>query len=66
MKPSIQDLNEAARLDLLADAEHAEAQAARGEFYPDHNVTRGTLLRYAAECRAKANRSDTHAAALET
>lgn len=38
--------------DQRRDAEHAEAQAANGPYYPEKGITRESLLAYAAECRA--------------
>lgn len=40
------------RQDLLSDAEHSEQQAAEGPYFP--NVTRESLLAYAADCREEA------------
>jgi len=42
--------------DQLRDAAAAERQAAEGPFYPDRDITRESLLAYAAECRATAAR----------
>lgn len=44
------------RADLIADAECAERQASEGPFYP--GVTAESLLKYAAECRAKAGNAE--------
>lgn len=43
--------------DLINDAECAERQAERGPYFPDKNITRETLLAYAADCRAMAAKS---------
>ena len=40
------------KTDLLNDAAFSEAQAAIGPFFPD--VTKESLLKYAAECRERA------------
>ena len=48
-----EELEAAQRADYLADAEHAERQAADGPFFPERGITRESLLAYAAECRAK-------------
>lgn len=42
--------------DLLVDAEQSEKQAQDGPFFP--GVTKETLLKYAAECRALIARRD--------
>jgi len=56
MRPERSVLDSAALRDLLSDAVSAEAQAADGPFYPDRGITRESLLAYAANCRAKAER----------
>lgn len=40
--------------DLLADAQHSEAQAENGPFYPERDITPDSLRAYAASCRAQA------------
>lgn len=50
------ELEEARVADLLVDARCAEEQAEQGPYYPDRDITRESLLKYAAECRAKASR----------
>jgi len=42
------------KADLLNDARCAEEQAANGPFYPERNITRESLLAYAAKCRLEA------------
>ena len=42
------------RADLIADAEFAERQADTGPFYPEKDITRESLLAYAAKCRREA------------
>ena len=42
------------RKDLLSDAAQAEEQAAHGAFFPEKDITRESLLRYARECRKQA------------
>lgn len=51
-----EELDNAALRDLLSDAESCEAQAIAGPFWPERNITRESLLAYAAKCRAKAER----------
>lgn len=46
------------RQDLLSDAEHSEHQAANGPCFP--NVTKESLLAYAAECREQAKDPEPH------
>ena len=62
-----EELDNAALRDLLSDAESCEAQAVAGPFYPERDITTESLLRYAGECRAKAERyrsGGAHKAAL--
>jgi hypothetical protein len=56
MTYTTEELDHWALYDLISDAEQAEAQAADGPFYPKSGITRESLLAYAAECRAKAER----------
>lgn len=56
MKYSPEDLDNAALLDLLSDAEQSERQAANGPFYPERGITAESCLAYAAKCRATAER----------
>ena len=51
---SKEELAESWRRDLIADADFAERQANEGPFYPEKNITRESLLAYAAKCRAEA------------
>jgi hypothetical protein len=63
-----EELDNAALRDLLSDAESCEAQAVAGPFWPERDITRKSLLAYAAECRAKAERyrnGGAHAAVLQ-
>lgn len=61
------ELDAFALADLKADAEHCEAQAATGPFWPERGVTAESLLAYAARCRARIERyrdGGAHAAVL--
>ncbi len=51
-----QELDNAALADLLNDARCSEEQAVSGPFWPDRGITSESLLRYAADCRVKAER----------
>lgn len=46
------------RQDLISDAEHSEKQAESGPYFP--NVTRESLLEYAADCREQAKDPEPH------
>ena len=56
MKYTPEGLDQAAIADLLNDAEASEKQAKEGPFFPERNITPGTLLEYAKECRQIAER----------
>ena len=61
------ELDNAALLDLLDDADSSERQAIEGPFFPDRGITSETLRAYATACRAKAERyrvSGAHKAVL--
>lgn len=51
MRYTQQELNDAARADLLADIRSAEEQAGAGPYYPEKGITRESLLAYAEKCR---------------
>ncbi len=62
-----EELDNAALQDLRSDIASAEDQAANGPFYPDRNITRESLLAYAAKCRLQVERysaGGAHAAVL--
>ena len=42
--------------DLLNDAKQSEAQSINGPFFPELGITADSLKRYAAECRATAEK----------
>lgn len=66
---TVEELDNAALADLLNDARCSEEQAANGPFWPDRGITAASLLAYAADCRAKAERHLTggaHKAVLTT
>ena len=65
MKYTEEELDAAWVADQLADARHAERQAAEGPVFPERGITRESLLAYAAYCRALAeNPRETREAAL--
>ena len=67
MPYTAEELDNAALLDLLADADSSERQAIEGPFFPDRGITSETLRAYATACRAKAERyrvSGAHKAVL--
>lgn len=51
-----EELDDAALRDILNDAECAERQASEGPFYPEKDITPESLLKYAAKCRAQAQK----------
>lgn len=64
---SREELNSAAILDLVSDAEAAEAQAISGPFCPERGITAEKLRAYAAKCRLDIDRlrdSSAHASSL--
>lgn len=53
-KYTADELQDAAKADLLADAVSAEHQAKNGPFYPERDITPEFLRAYAKRCRAEA------------
>lgn len=63
------ELDSAALLDLLSDAECAESQSKNGPFFPERGITAASLAAYAAKCRDQVARyrdGGAHSAILKT
>lgn len=52
-----EELAKAWEMDLISDAICAEKQAMEGPFYPELDITRESLLKYAVKCREQAGES---------